>query len=117
MRRILLLWAIGAAQAAGPCSPRLKATKHSPAQPLFVTNNLTNNQAGGRLLEYDGSTGQFVQLIDNVSTPRGIAVGPNGNLFVASTNGNRVLEYAFDNGLQPTTFVAENAGGLRSPMA
>jgi DNA-binding beta-propeller fold protein YncE len=80
--------------------------------PLFITNNLTNNQAGGRLLEYDGSTGQFVGLIDNVSTPRGIVLRPNGNLFVAS--GNRVLEYAFDNGLQPTTFVAENAGGLRS---
>jgi DNA-binding beta-propeller fold protein YncE len=42
-------------------------------------------------------------------------VGPNGNLFVASANGNCVLEYAFDNGLQPTTFVAENDGGLRSP--
>jgi DNA-binding beta-propeller fold protein YncE len=79
--------------------------------PLFVTNNLTNDQAGGRLVEYDGSTGQFVQLIDNVSTPRGIVVGPNGNLFVAS--GGRVLEYALDNGLQPTTFVAENDGGLR----
>ena len=83
--------------------------------PLFVTNNLTNNHAGGRLLEYDGSTGQFVQLIDNVSTPRGIVVGPNGNLFVASANEDRVLEYDFDNGLQPTTFVEANDGGLESP--
>ncbi len=83
--------------------------------PLFVTNNLTNDQAGGRLVEYDGSTGQFVQLIDNVSTPRGIAVGPNGNLFMASANGDCVLEYDFDDGLQPTTFVAENDGGLQSP--
>ena len=87
----------------------------SAGPPLFVTNNLTNDQAGGRLVEYDGSTGQFVQLIDNLSTPRGIVVGPNGNLFVASGTGNCVLEYAFDNGLQPTTFVAANAGGLRTP--
>jgi DNA-binding beta-propeller fold protein YncE len=83
--------------------------------PLFVTNNLTDGQAGGRLLEYDGSTGQLVGLVDNVSAPRGIVVGPNGNLFVASATGDRVLEYAFDNGLQPTTFVAENEGGLQSP--
>jgi DNA-binding beta-propeller fold protein YncE len=76
---------------------------------------LTNDQAGGRLLEYDGATGQFEGLIANVSTPRGITVGPNGNLFVASESENRVLEYAFDNGLQPTTFVAANSGGLRSP--
>ena len=27
--------------------------------PLFVTNNLTDDLAGGRLVEYDGSTGQW----------------------------------------------------------
>jgi sugar lactone lactonase YvrE len=115
MRRSLYLSAMVATQCCCVLLALNDGDRAVAGPALFVTNNLTNDQAGGRLVEYDGSTGQYVQLIDNVVTPRGIVVGPNGNLFVASANGHRVLEYDFDNGLQPTTFVAENSGGLRSP--
>jgi WD40 repeat protein len=82
---------------------------------LFVTNNLTNNNPGGRLLEFDGATGQFVNLVANMSTPRGIKVGPDGDLYVASAIGHSVLKFSIANGLQQSTFIAPGSGGLSFP--
>src|SRR5262249_33704726 len=81
---------------------------------LFVTNNLTNNGPGGRLLQFDGVTGQFQGLLANMDTPRGIAVGPGG-IFVASANGASVSKFSFNNGLQQSTFVPPGSGGLQDP--
>src|SRR3954452_19541402 len=88
----------------------------APAQTrLFVTNNLTNNAPGGRLLEFNGTNGQFVSLVANINTPRGIAVGPDGNLYVASANADSILKFDVGNGLQQTTFVPAGSGGLDVP--
>jgi WD40 repeat protein len=81
---------------------------------LFVTNNLTNSSPGGRLLQFDGVTGQFQSLVANIDTPRGIAVGPGG-IFVASANGASVSKFSFNNGLQQSTFVLPGSGGLQDP--
>ena len=82
---------------------------------LFVTNNLTNGGVGGRLIEIDASTGDYVGLVANVVTPRGIQVGADGNLYVASANTNSILKFAINDGFQQSTFVPPGSGGLTFP--
>ena len=50
-----------------------------------------------------------------LSTPKGAAFGPDGNLYVASQGGNDVLEYDGASGAFITRFVLPSTGGLASP--
>ncbi len=63
-------------------------------------NLLVASLGSNQILEYDGSTGAFVRQFNDVqqpSSPFGVKVGPNGNVFVSenSLGGNtpRIIEY------------------------
>src|SRR6476469_5674798 len=60
---------------------------------LIVTCNLTNNQPGGQMFRYRASDGQFVDRLAGITTPRGVAQGPDGALYVCSVNDNSLLRY------------------------
>jgi DNA-binding beta-propeller fold protein YncE len=82
---------------------------------LYVSNNLTGGASGGRVLEFDGNTGQFISQLGSVTTPRELEIGSDGSLYVTSTNANSIQNFAFNNGVQQSTFVASGAGGLQFP--
>lgn len=72
---------------------------------LLVTSYFTDN-----VLEYNGTTGAFVGVFNDLNPPDrpwGIAIGPNGNVFVARTadNAYQVLEYVIDVGRYFRSFV------------
>jgi len=84
-----------------------------PGGNLLVTSYSTD-----QVLEYDGNTGAFVRVFhDNVipTSPWGIEVGPNGNVYVVRHQGTiRILEYDAVTGRYYRSFVRGDAG-LVSP--
>ena len=65
----------------------------SPAADLLVSSRLTN-----QVLRYDGNaqpTGPGA-VGGGLFTPNGLAVGPDGMLYVASRDGGQILRYALD---------------------
>ena len=83
---------------------------------LFVANNLTPvGNVGGRLLEYNGTSGEFLNETAKIETPFGICVGPDGSLYVASANQASILRFGLNSGVSQSTFVPSGSGGLVSP--
>jgi DNA-binding beta-propeller fold protein YncE len=83
---------------------------------LLVTSSATNS-----ILEYDSTTGAFLNafvpsLSGGLSDPRGIAIGPAGDLFVSSFGTNSVLRYSGSNGSFMGAFVTSGSGGLSGPI-
>ncbi|HVE85921.1 MAG TPA: NHL repeat-containing protein, partial [Myxococcales bacterium] len=128
----------GSAQVTSLCGPRAVAV--APSSDLFIadTNNhrvLRFAQGATADLLADGVFGQpspattgcntgGVATASTLCSPRGVAVDKNGNLYVADTTNNRVLEYdaplsdaaadmVFGQGGNPGT-TACNPGGFRS---
>jgi len=87
-----------------------------PHGELFVGSNGNSfPSADAAVLEYDGTTGAFVKtfvpfLGGGLIHPAGMALGPNGDLFVADALLGAVLEYDGTTG----TFVTAFATGLAS---
>jgi hypothetical protein len=71
----------------------------------FFVLDSTVGLVGGQVLEYNGSTGDFVRRFDSgfpLYQPSGLAFGSNGNLFVSDLLG--VLEYNGSTGVFVTRF-------------
>jgi DNA-binding beta-propeller fold protein YncE len=72
-----------------------------PRDLAFQSNGnlvITGAGGGGHILEYDGTTGEFVRVFHDdfhLVDPWGITIGPNGNVFVGAFHLEeaRVLEY------------------------
>jgi DNA-binding beta-propeller fold protein YncE len=60
--------------------------------------------------------GVFVPTGDDLVTPTGIAVGPDGNLYVSSREANVVLRFDGNTGGYMDTFVSPGSQALNGPM-
>lgn len=94
----------------------------SPAGQLYVSSFHTN-----QILRYDVHTGVFLGAVvaDNPSTsddesgglkgPSGLVVGPDGHLYVSSSDTHEVLRYDGGTGVLIDRFITATKGGLESP--
>lgn len=85
------------------------------------------SEANDRVLRYDLQTGAFVDafVADNPATPQdetgglsdptAVVFGPDGDLYVASFDRDRILRYDGATGAFEAVVVAANAGGLNGP--
>jgi WD40 repeat protein len=71
---------------------------------LFAPNGAvyaTSSSLPDRVFEFNGTTGAFQGYIgqgSGLSVPIGLTIGPDGNLYVASTFGNTIKSYSLANG-------------------
>jgi streptogramin lyase len=82
---------------------------------LLVTNG--NNS----VLQFDSTTGAFINAFvpagsGGLDDPRGLALGPTGDLFVSSFGTNSVLRYNGITGAFVSVFVSSGSGGLSGPF-
>jgi uncharacterized membrane protein len=62
----------------------------------LLVSSQTFHPVNDAILRYDGTTGAFIDTFaagGGVNDPLGLAIGPDGNLYVASANTNNVLRY------------------------
>jgi len=65
-----------------------------------------------------GSPSSFITAgSGGLATPFGITMGPNDNVYVASSSTNQILEYNGITGAYITAFVAAGSGGLSDPYS
>src|SRR5262245_48606061 len=89
---------------------------------LYISNGLfSQNNKPNIVLRYDGATGDFLgDFADSgqLTDPRGVVFGSDGNLYVADGDGpGRVLRYDGQTGAFIDTFVPLSSGGLTHPSA
>lgn len=75
---------------------------------------VANGAVPGNILRYDGMTGTSLGVFvtgNGLSLPGGMAIGPDGLLYVASTLGNSILRFNVTTGGFVDTFVSSTAGG------
>jgi DNA-binding beta-propeller fold protein YncE len=82
---------------------------------MYVADTFNND-----VLQYNATTGAFVGVFvpvgsGGLSSPQGMAFGPDGNLYVTSGN-NSVLRYSGTTGAFLGAFVAAGSGGLSAPL-
>lgn len=87
-----------------------------PAQAALLVSSSGDNA----IKQYDDITGQYIRDFvtsssGGLSSPQGLALGPNGNLFVSSQGTNSVKEYNGTTGEYIGDFVSSD-DGLRSPI-
>jgi hypothetical protein len=66
----------------------------------------------GQTLRFNGSTGAFLGVFaegNGMNAPVGIAIGPDGNVYVASTGGSRIQRFDVASGAFLGNFVASTA--------
>jgi DNA-binding beta-propeller fold protein YncE len=71
-----------------------------------------------QVLRYDNTgnfLGVFVQSGHGLNMPRGLAFGPDGNFYVASSGSDSVLRYDGTTGAFIDTFIGPDAGKLHQP--
>jgi WD40 repeat protein len=85
------------------------------------TSALLVSSGNNTVLQYDAGTGAFIDAFvsagsGGLSDPRGLALGPAGDLFVSSFATNSVLEYNGTTGTFERVFVTPGSGGLSGPF-
>lgn len=62
--------------------------------PAAAANLLVSNFGGSNVLEFDAGTGAYEGVYESgLNGPTGIALGPDGNVYVAQQNSGNVLKY------------------------
>jgi DNA-binding beta-propeller fold protein YncE len=103
MTRVVMLWAILI----------LGATRSQAGGVLFFSDAAAN-QVIKDVIVKDGNPGIQSVFTNKITMPTGLAFAPNGNLFVASQNGNSVTKFSPD-GMTSKVFV-NNANGVKGPQ-
>ena len=95
---------VGAAIATALCGRAASAD-------LFVADG-----NAGEILRYDGTTGAYLGVFANdPGTPAGIALGPDGNLYVSNLSTQSVDEFSGADGSLIKNFVPSGSGGVIFP--
>lgn len=106
---------------AGLLNPALFDVKFGgPSGDLYVTNfgiQLAPFAIINTLRRHNGATGAFVwnSTGGSLNVPAGIAFGPDGNVYVASSAGDAVLRFNATTGAFVSTFITAGSGGLDRP--
>ncbi len=69
----------------------------------------------GYVSRYSGTTGAFISAFGSLGQGSGLAFGPDGKLYAASANGNKILKYDPDSGALLGTFI--NSSTLSRPFS
>jgi sugar lactone lactonase YvrE len=106
--------------------PRLEATLLLAAALAFCVSSargdfFVGDEQGNNVLRFDNA-GNFVGVFvasgsGGLDEPRGLAFGPDGNLYVSSSNNGRILRYDGTTGAFMDAFVPAGSGGLKGPEA
>ncbi|MCE9593823.1 MAG: NHL repeat-containing protein [Planctomycetes bacterium] len=100
-----------------------------PRTILFGPNHwaYVASEANDRVLVFDATTGAFVKALvindpltpqnetGGLDAPTGLALGPDGRLYVASGNTDSVLRYDATTGAFVDVFIAPGSGGIDFP--
>jgi DNA-binding beta-propeller fold protein YncE len=104
--------------------PGAQSVRYGPDRNIYVCSETT-----ARVLRFDGTTGAFLDefVADDpltpsdetggLTAPTAAVFGPDGNLYVASFDGDQVLRYDGGSGAYMDVFFAPGAGGLDGPDA
>lgn len=79
---------------------------------------LVSSSNSNEVLRYDGTTGAFLGVFasaGNLDAPNGLAVGPDGNVYVSGGKSDNVLCYDGQSGALIGEFVSPQSGGLDFP--
>ena len=94
----------------------------APARAGFLYDDLLvgsdTSAAGSAVLSFDHAgvyRESFVAPGAGLITPRGLAIGPDGQLYVSSFSDGRVLRFDGTSGAFVDTFVTQGSGGLLNP--
>jgi hypothetical protein len=92
----------------------------SSARGDFFVGNGSGDGPDNSVLRFDDA-GNFISVFvtsgsGGLNAPRGLAFGPDGNLYVSS-NADRILRYDGTTGAFMDTFVPAGSGGLKTPEA
>ena len=84
-------------------------------QYLYVSSFITNE-----ILRYDGNTGKFIDKFvsphnGEISDPKYMAFGHDGDLYVSSTETDTILRFNGDDGKLNDIFIDRNVGQIKSP--
>lgn len=92
-----------------------------PDGDLYVSNGFEGSDGSDHTVErFDGSTGEskgsfVIPGSGGIDVPTGLAFGPDGNLYVASSDSGEILRYDGDTGAIIGSGVFASGGGLVEP--
>lgn len=92
------------------------ASLRNPRTVLFrygCNDLLINNEQNSRVQRYNATTGAYIdRIIPVVSAPTGMAIGADGNIYVASITDSSIIKFSGQDGSNLGTFVTAGSGGL-----
>jgi len=102
------------------CAGGVIALFLAAAGPAVGVELLVTNSATDKVMRYDGNTKAYIDDFiptgsGGLDAPRGILLGPDGNIYVASFNTDSVKKYDGLTGAYLGDFVTAGRGGLDGP--
>ncbi len=86
---------------------------------LFVTSTSPNNVNGGQILRFDWASQTYQSFVapssGGLRGAAGMAVGPDGNLYVSCASLSTIFEFDGSTGAWISDFVPAGSGGLNGP--
>jgi streptogramin lyase len=106
----------GASRRSNEASATTLQTPYTQTIRLLVSSHDSNS-----ILRYDGQTGAFLDTLvsdgsGGLGLPHGLAIGPDGNLYVSNRRYHSILRYNIQTGDFMGAFIPSHSGGLDTPI-